>query len=103
MIWGVLGFWGTMGNVFGVTPTVPGFGAHTSLTQALSNTRRDGFGELYRQGTAALLNSMVDNKFHFTTKQVRDNFVASLSSNKVAASQARLFKLANEGKLKPKA
>lgn len=103
MIWGLLGWWGTLGHAFGVT-SLPGFGSSTmSLQQALSNTHTDGLGELYRQGTAALLNSMVDNRFHFTTKQVRDSFVGALGSNKAAASQARVFKLANEGKLKPRA
>lgn len=83
--------------------SVPGFGASTlSLQQALSNTRTDGLGALYREGTASLLNSMVNQKFPYTTKQVRESFVASLSSNKAAAAQAQLFKLANEGRVKPR-
>lgn len=90
-----------MGNAFGVT-SVPGFGAHLTLQQALSNTRTDGLGALYREGTASLLNSMLNNRFPFTTKQVRESFVAALSSNKAAAAQAHLFKQANEGKLKPR-
>ncbi|KAM0956182.1 hypothetical protein ACFX2I_024418 [Malus domestica] len=103
LIWGLLGWWGTLGNSFGVS-SLPGIGSGTmSLPQALSNTRTDGLGELYRQGTAALLNAMVDNRFHFTTNQVRDSFVSALGSNKAAATQARVFKLANEGKLKPRA
>ncbi|XP_030928469.1 protodermal factor 1 isoform X2 [Quercus lobata] len=101
IIWGLLGWWGTMGNAFGVT-SVPGFGAHLTLQQALSNTRTDGLGALYREGTASLLNSMVNNRFPFTTKQVRESFMAALSSNKAAAAQAHLFKQANEGKLKPR-
>ncbi|KAL0002214.1 hypothetical protein SO802_015995 [Lithocarpus litseifolius] len=101
IIWGLLGWWGTMGNAFGVT-SVPGFGAHLTLQQALSNARTDGLGALYREGTASLLNSMVNNRFPFTTKQVRESFVAALSSNKAAAAQAHLFKQANEGKLKPR-
>ncbi|XVF14517.1 hypothetical protein REPUB_Repub09cG0067600 [Reevesia pubescens] len=102
LIWGVLGWLGTVGNAFGV-PSMPGFGAHMSLPQALSNTRTDGLGALYREGTASLLNSMVNNRFPFSTKQVRDSFVAALGSNSAAAAQARLFKLANEGHLKPRA
>ena len=102
MIWGLLGWWGTVGNAFGVTSN-PGFGATMSLPQALSNTRTDGLGALYREGTASLLNSMVNNRFPFSTKQVRDSFVAALGSNSAAAAQARLFKLANEGHLKPRA
>ncbi|XVF60789.1 hypothetical protein PTKIN_Ptkin08bG0076600 [Pterospermum kingtungense] len=102
VIWGLLGWWGTVGNAFGVG-SLPGFGAGMSLPQALSNTRSDGLGALYREGTASFLNSMVNNKFPFSTKQVRDHFVAALGSNKAAAAQARLFKLANEGHLRPRA
>ncbi|XVF58539.1 hypothetical protein PTKIN_Ptkin07bG0074300 [Pterospermum kingtungense] len=102
LIWGVLGWWGNVGSAFGVN-SIPGFGATMTLPQALANTRTDGFGALYREGTASLLNSMVNNKFPFSTKQVRDSFAAALGSNSAAASQARLFKLANEGHLKPSA
>ncbi|XP_018823968.1 protodermal factor 1 [Juglans regia] len=102
VVWGLLGWWGTLGSAFGV-PSVPGFGAHLSLQQALSNTRNDGLGALYREGTASLLNSMVNNRFPYTTKEVRQNFVSALGSNKAAAAQAQLFKLANEGRLKPRA
>uniref|UniRef100_A0A5B6YL83 Putative protodermal factor 1 n=1 Tax=Davidia involucrata TaxID=16924 RepID=A0A5B6YL83_DAVIN len=102
LIWGLFGYWGSLGGAFGV-PSVPGFGPNMSLQQALSNTRTDGFGALYREGTASLLNSMADNRFHFTTKQVRDSFVQAMGSNKAAAAQAHLFKLANEGRLKPRA
>ncbi|CAK7346692.1 unnamed protein product [Dovyalis caffra] len=102
LIWGVLGWWGTMGNTFGVT-SLPGIGTSMSLQQALSNTRTDGYGTLYREGTASLLNSMVSNRFPFTTRQVRENFITALASNKAAGTQGRLFKLANEGKLKPRA
>ncbi|KAH7533747.1 hypothetical protein FEM48_Zijuj04G0164500 [Ziziphus jujuba var. spinosa] len=102
MIWGLVGWWGTLGHAFGVT-SVPGFGSDFNLHQALSNTRTDGLGQLYREGTASLLNSMVYNKFPFTTKQVRDSFISALGSNNAAAAQARFFKLANEGRLKPRA
>lgn len=101
LIWGVLGFWGTIGSTLGVT-SVPGFGSSISLQQALSNSRTDGFGALYREGTASFLNSMVDRRFPFTTEQVRDNFVGAIGSNKAAGAQARVFKLANEGRLKPR-
>ncbi|XP_075499587.1 uncharacterized protein LOC142538027 [Primulina tabacum] len=102
LIWGLFGWIGTIGSTFGVT-SLPGIGANMNLLQALSNTRSDGFGELYRQGTAALLNSAADSRFPYTTTQVRNSFVAALSSNKAAATQARLFKLANEGKTKKRA
>ncbi|KAK8672736.1 hypothetical protein V6N13_111099 [Hibiscus sabdariffa] len=101
LIWGLLGWWGTLGNAFGVT-SVPGFGATMSLPQALSNTRTDGLGALYREGTASFLNSMVNHRFPLSTKQVRDSFVSALGSNSAAAAQARVFKLANEGHLKPR-
>ncbi|XP_019456979.1 PREDICTED: protodermal factor 1-like isoform X2 [Lupinus angustifolius] len=99
IIWGLLGWWGTLGHAFSVS-SMPGFGASLTLPQALSNTRTDGVGALYREGTASFLNSLVNNKFPYTTQQVRDRFAASLSSNKAAAAQARLFKMANEGKMK---
>ncbi|KAL2322554.1 hypothetical protein Fmac_026933 [Flemingia macrophylla] len=102
IIWGVLGWWGTLGNAFGVTSTIPGFSPGMSLPQALSNPRTDGLGALYREGTASFLNSLVNNKFPYTTNQVRDRFAASLSSNKAAAAQAQLFKMANEGRMKPR-
>ncbi|CAL5202098.1 unnamed protein product [Lathyrus oleraceus] len=101
IIWGILGWWGTLGNAFGVT-SVPGFSPGLTLPQALSNTRTDGLGALYREGTASFLNSLVNHKFPYTTDQVRDRFSASLHSNKAAATQAHLFKMANEGKMKPR-
>ncbi|KAE8663702.1 Protodermal factor 1 [Hibiscus syriacus] len=101
LIWGLLGWWGTLGSALGVT-SAPGFGATMSLPQALSNTRTDGIGALYREGTASFLNSMVNHRFPFSTKQVRESFVSALGSNSAAKAQARLFKLANEGHLKPR-
>ncbi|KDP42653.1 hypothetical protein JCGZ_00157 [Jatropha curcas] len=101
LVWGLLGWWGTVGNAFGVT-SLPSFGTSMNVQQALANTRADGYGSLYREGTAALLNSMVSNKFPFTTRQVRESFIAALSTNKAAAAQGHLFRLANEGRLKPR-
>ncbi|KAF8413642.1 hypothetical protein HHK36_001634 [Tetracentron sinense] len=101
-IWALLGWWGTVGGAFGVAAT-PAFGTNLSLLQALSNTRTDGIGALYREGTASLLNSMINKKFPFTTKQVKDGFSVALVSTKAAAAQAELFKSANEGRLKPRA
>lgn len=105
MIFALFGWWGTVGNAFGVgiPNSTPGFSSNMNLLQALSNTRSDGFGELYREGTAALLNSMSHARFPYTTNQVQNSFVAALSSNKAATAQAQLFKLANEGKIKPRA
>ncbi|XP_042041060.1 protodermal factor 1-like [Salvia splendens] len=97
----IWGWWGSVGNAFGVS-NIPGMGAKMNLLQALSNTRTDGYGEICRQGTAALLNSMIDAKFPYTSAQVRDAFTAALASSDAAAAQARLFKLANEAKTYPK-
>ncbi|XP_019241136.1 PREDICTED: protodermal factor 1-like isoform X2 [Nicotiana attenuata] len=102
LIWGILGWWGSVGNAFGVA-SVPALGANMNLVQALSNTRPDGLGELYREGTASLLNSMVSRRFTYTTDQVKNSFITALSSDKSASAQAQLFKLANEGRLKPRA
>ncbi|MED6140467.1 hypothetical protein PIB30_093499 [Stylosanthes scabra] len=101
LIWGVLGWWGNLGNAFGMTSGVPGISSGITLPQALSNTRKDGIGALLREGTASYLNSLVNHKFPYTTSQVRDMFVASVTSNKAAAAQAQLFKMANEGRMKP--
>ncbi|GMI99298.1 hypothetical protein HRI_003599100 [Hibiscus trionum] len=101
LIWRVLGWWGNVGSVFGVT-SIPGFGSTMSLPQALSNTRNDGVGALYREGTASFLNSMVNKRFPFSTTHVRESLVAALGSNSAAAAQAHIFKLANEGHLKPR-
>ncbi|XP_052177237.1 protodermal factor 1 [Diospyros lotus] len=102
LVWGLLGWFGTVGGTFGVT-SLPGIGTNLSLQQALSNAHTEGYEALYREGTASLLNSMVDNRFPFTSKQIRENFIRAISSNKAATAQARLFKLANEGRLKPRA
>ncbi|KAG6387240.1 hypothetical protein SASPL_152427 [Salvia splendens] len=99
-IWGLLGWWGSVGNAFGVT-NIPGMGAKMNLLQALSNSRTDGYGEICRQGTAALLNSMIDAKFPYTSAQVRDAFAAAITSSNAAAAQAHLFKLANEARTYP--
>ncbi|XP_039059544.1 protodermal factor 1-like [Hibiscus syriacus] len=101
LIRGLVGWWGNLGSEFGVTGA-PGFGSTMSLPDALSNTHDDGVGALYREGTASFLNSMVNKRFPFSTKHVRESFVAALSSNSAAAAQAHLFKLANEGHLRPR-
>ncbi|KAD7116777.1 hypothetical protein R6Q59_006504 [Mikania micrantha] len=89
----------TLGRTMGLSG-IPGIGSSMSFQEALSNTRNDGIGALYREGTASLLNSMVNNNFPFTTSRVADLFVVALASDKVAAAQAQIFKLANEGRLK---
>ncbi|KAK4344618.1 hypothetical protein RND71_034794 [Anisodus tanguticus] len=96
LIWGLFGWWATVGSAFGLAGGAPGLGSNINLLQALTNPRSDGLGKLYREGTASLLNSMASKEFPYTTKQVRDSFVAALSSNKAAAAQAARFKLANE-------
>nr|GMC76776.1 protodermal factor 1-like [Ipomoea batatas] len=104
-IWGLVGWNGnTIRSMFGMNNNnIPGFSGSVNLLEALSNTRTDGYGALYREGTAAMLNSMITKNFPYTTQQVRDSFGrAALSSNQAAAAQARLFKSANEGHLKPR-
>ncbi|KZV27201.1 hypothetical protein F511_04654, partial [Dorcoceras hygrometricum] len=99
LIFAVFGWWGTIGSAFN-TPNIPGYSPNTSLLQALSNTRTDGYGDLYREGTAALLNSMAHSaSYPYSTAQVRDGFTAALSSNSSAAAQAKLYKMANEGRV----
>ncbi|RWW05569.1 hypothetical protein BHE74_00018520 [Ensete ventricosum] len=98
-IWGLIGYWGTVGQLFG-PPAAAAFGRSLSLPEALANTRADGIGALYREGTASLLNSLASKSFVFSTQQVRDAFNAAVVSDKAAAAQARVFKKANEGHLK---
>ncbi|KAJ0103211.1 hypothetical protein Patl1_05417 [Pistacia atlantica] len=70
-----------------------------SFQQALSNTCSDGYGALYREGTASWLNSLLNHRFPFTTDQVRQSFMSTLHLDKIAAAQARSrsLKPANEG------
>ncbi|KAK9093508.1 hypothetical protein Syun_028419 [Stephania yunnanensis] len=103
-IWALCGWWATIGGIFPVpTSSTPSISPGLTLPQALTNTRTDGFGALYREGTASLLNSMVNSRFPYTTEQVRNHFVSALVSNRAASNQAELFKKANEGRLKPRA
>ncbi|KAF5176021.1 Protodermal factor [Thalictrum thalictroides] len=105
-IWGLLGWWGTMGDLFhlpsslGTSSSFPGVGL--TLPQALSNTRQDGLSSLYREGAASLLNSMANPRFPYSTQQVRDQFTAAIVSDRAAAAQANLFRQANEGRVKPR-
>ncbi|KAH7651375.1 hypothetical protein IHE45_20G053100 [Dioscorea alata] len=94
-IWALFGYWGTIGHFFGVAAT-SAFGSNLTLQEALASTRRDGLGALCREGTAALLNSMVSKKYAYSSLQVRNAFTAALVSNNAAATQAELFKQANE-------
>jgi len=100
LIFGVVGWWATLGGLFGVT-TLPGLNsAENTLQEVLNNPRRDGYASLYREATAALLNSMAAKNFPFSSNQVKASLLTSLHSDKAAAAQARRFRLANEGKLK---
>ena len=93
------GYWGTVGQSFGAACS-SAFGKNISLHDALKNTRTDGIGALYREGTAALLNSVACKKYSFTTQQVKAAFAAAIVSDKAAAAQAEIFKQANEGGVK---
>ncbi|THU61100.1 hypothetical protein C4D60_Mb07t19720 [Musa balbisiana] len=93
----VIGSLGTVGDLFGHgCATI--FGSNPTLHDALTNTRTDGYGALFREGTAALLNSMTDSKYPFTTKQVKSSFAGAVTSDGAAEAQADIFKQANEGK-----
>ncbi|OAY84373.1 Protodermal factor 1 [Ananas comosus] len=98
-IWAIFGYWGTVGQYFGAASGAA-FGKSMSLPDALANTRHDGIGALFREGTASFLNSIVNRNFPFTTQQVKDAFAAAVSSDGAATAQAGLFKRANEGRLK---
>uniref|UniRef100_A0A7N0ZRR2 Protodermal factor 1 n=1 Tax=Kalanchoe fedtschenkoi TaxID=63787 RepID=A0A7N0ZRR2_KALFE len=104
LVWGVVGWFGlgSLGGAFGHS-SLPGISPSLTCLDALSNTIPNGYGALYRDGTASLLNSLVSHKFPYSTQQVRDHFATGLGSDKAAATQAQLFKMANEGKLKSKA
>ncbi|KAL9661888.1 hypothetical protein QQ045_026716 [Rhodiola kirilowii] len=103
IIWGLLGWWGTLGSIFG-TSSLPSVSPSMTLPQALSIPRdADGFTSLYREASASYLNSMAYRHFPYSPKQVRDQLASALHSNRAAGHQARVFKLANEGRLKPRA
>ncbi|XP_078176625.1 uncharacterized protein LOC144571271 isoform X2 [Carex rostrata] len=93
----IIGYLSTVGQTFGPTCGFI-FGTGTTLHDALSNPRTDGFGSLIREGTAALLNSIASSHFPFTTHQVREAVVSAITSEGAATAQADLFKHANEGK-----
>ncbi|KAJ6805026.1 protodermal factor 1 [Iris pallida] len=95
----VFGYLSNIGQSFGAACGTA-FGRNLSLPDALNNTRADGIGALYREGTAALLNSLACRTYPFTTQQVKDAFTAAITSDASAARQAQLFKQANEGGLK---
>uniref|UniRef100_A0A7N0TJA7 Protodermal factor 1 n=1 Tax=Kalanchoe fedtschenkoi TaxID=63787 RepID=A0A7N0TJA7_KALFE len=104
LVWGVVGWFGlgSLGGAFGHS-SLPGISPGLTCLDALSNTLTNGYGALYREGTASLLNSVVNHKFPYSTQEVRDHFASGLASNNAAETQAQLFKMANEGKVKSKA
>lgn len=91
----ILGSLGNIGDIFG-HGSASFFGGNPSLPAALTNTRSDGYGELFREGTAAFLNSMVNSKFPYTTPEVKSAFVDAITSDGAAQAQADVFKQANE-------
>lgn len=99
LIAAVVGSLGSIGDLFGHACAVI-FGSNPSLPAALTNTRQDGYGKLFREGTAALLNSMTNSKFPFSTPQVKSAFAGAIASAGTALAQADIFKQANEGKIK---
>ncbi|XP_074573879.1 uncharacterized protein LOC141830333 [Curcuma longa] len=99
-IWALFGFWCPVAQIFGLPNPMAFATTNPTVMDALANTRRDGIGELYREATAAFLNSLADRHFYFTGQQVRDSFRAAVGSDREASAQAQLFKQANEGRLK---
>ncbi|XP_078431269.1 uncharacterized protein LOC144703059 [Wolffia australiana] len=96
-IWAICGYWNTVGRMLGFPP--PAASPNLSLLDALKNTRTDGMGDLFREGTASFLNSLANQKFVFSTSQVRNAFASALVSDQAAAAQAKIFQRANEGRL----
>ncbi|XP_072984227.1 protodermal factor 1-like [Typha latifolia] len=99
LIKSLIGYWGTVSQFFGPACSVV-FGGNPSLIDALGNKRTDGIGALFREGTAAFLNSIACKSYPFSTPQVKNSFAAAIISDGAAAAQAELFKRANEGKFK---
>lgn len=95
----VVGSLGSIGDLFGHS-CASIFGSNPSLPAALKNTRQDGYGALFREGTASFLNSMTNTKFPFSTPQVKSAFAGAIASDGTAQAQADVFKQANEGKIK---
>ncbi|KAG0561718.1 hypothetical protein KC19_9G086100 [Ceratodon purpureus] len=71
------------------------FGSKTTLHQGLTSTRPDAYGELLRQGSAAVLNSYTSAQYPFTTFQVKASFRNALVSQQAAADMASKFENAN--------
>ncbi|XP_042430109.1 protodermal factor 1-like [Zingiber officinale] len=99
VITAVVGSWGSIGDLFGHSCAAI-FGSNPSLPAALTNTRQDGYGALFREGTASFLNSMTNSKFPYSTPQVKSAFAGAIASDGMAQAQADIFKQANEGKIK---
>ncbi|PKA46842.1 Protodermal factor 1 [Apostasia shenzhenica] len=94
----VIGYAGAVGDFFGAACVFAYGGRNPSLHDAVANTRLDGIGALFREGTAALLNSLSCRSFPLTAQQVRAAFAGAVGSDGSAAAQAQLFKLMNEGR-----
>ncbi|KAG0500452.1 hypothetical protein HPP92_000524 [Vanilla planifolia] len=99
----LIGYLGTLGDIFGGGCVLAFGGKNPTLRDALANTRKDSIGALVREGTAALLNSMACKGFPLSPGQVKSAFPAALRNDEAAAAQAQIFKLANEGRYGHKA
>ncbi|KAI0492205.1 hypothetical protein KFK09_026472 [Dendrobium nobile] len=93
----VIGYLGTMGDIFGAGCIFAFGGKNPTLHDAIANKDTDGFSALLREGTAALLNSIACKSFPFTKQQVKSSFAAALVNAGAAAAQADVFKSANVG------
>ncbi|CAK9211786.1 unnamed protein product [Sphagnum troendelagicum] len=83
----------TVAEAFG-TEAANVFGAIT-LFEGLMDTRVDGYSQLLRQGSAAILNSYTKPNFALTHVSVMEQFNSALTSRSTALVQAKKFENAN--------
>ncbi|GLJ31003.1 hypothetical protein SUGI_0619820 [Cryptomeria japonica] len=96
----ILSIFSSISDLFGSGSFFPSkSGKGLTVQEALTNRRKDGYGLLLREGTASLLNSLVNPTFQFPAEEVKNQFNVALRSNKAAAVQGAKFKSANEGRL----
>ncbi|TVU33393.1 hypothetical protein EJB05_25208, partial [Eragrostis curvula] len=96
VIFAAVGSVGNLGKTFGAACRLIVGKKMENLHDALSNTGSDAIGALMRGGAAAYLNSIVNNKFPFTTQEVKDCILVAVTSDGAASAQAAVFKKAND-------
>lgn len=83
----------TVAEAFG-TEAAKVFGSIT-LFEGLMDKRVDGYSQLLRQGSAAILNSYTKPNFALTHVSVMEQFNSALTSSSTALVQAKKFENAN--------